>query len=263
VLNQILYSIDRIMIAALLDFKQLGYYSLAIMARSYSVGIGKNFSIVIQPYYLESVGEKGIAKSGRDAMNYTQIAAYFMAMLLSLVFICGGPFVEVILPKFTKGIMAMRIFLLGTFFYSLIPYLSNIVVAIGKQITLVFITTFSILANVLLNFFLVRYGYGINGVATATSTSTFISFFLVSVFALKPFESLGNIIYFLMKVLFPLLYCSISLCFISISITKDNLLLDTIIKCLIFLVLIIPLLIYLDKKTAIVRLIINNLFKKH
>lgn len=262
ILNQILYSIDRIMIVTLLDFKQLGYYSLAIMAKSYSVGIGKNFSIVIQPYFMENVGKEGITKSSREAMLYSELAAYFMAILLSFVFIAAKPFVEIALPKFTNGIMAMRIFLLGTFFYSIIPYLSNMVVAMAKQAGLIFITTIAILVNVFLNFFFIKYGYGINGVAMGTSISTFISFFLVSVYALSPFESSGNIVYFLMKVLFPLLYCTISLLFISISIAKDNLLLDTVMKCGVFSILIIPLIIYIEQKTGIVRLIINKLFRK-
>ena len=39
-----LYSVDRIMIAKMLGLQQLGYYSIAIMARTYNLGIAHNFN---------------------------------------------------------------------------------------------------------------------------------------------------------------------------------------------------------------------------
>ncbi len=255
ILYQILHSIDRIMIAAMLGLEQLGFYSIALMTESYGTGIAKNFIIVIQPHFLEDFGANGMEKSSRHVIFYSQVTAYFMAILLSLFFICAPIFIQYALPAFIPGIGALKIFLLSIFFLTIAPYSSNFLVALEKQAKLIPITVLSILLNVALNYILIKKGYGINGAAFATAISAFIAFCVVSIYALKHCESNSSIIKFFIKILFPLFYCCLCLSAVEYLIKLQNFFLETVLKAAVFILFVLPLPLYINKTTGVIRIL--------
>jgi O-antigen/teichoic acid export membrane protein len=255
ILYQILHSIDRIMIAAMLGLEQLGFYSIALMTESYGTGIAKNFIIVIQPHFLEDFGANGMEKSSGHVIFYSQVTAYFMAILLSLFFICAPIFIQYALPAFIPGIGALKIFLLSIFFLTISPYSSNFLVALEKQAKLIPITVLSILLNVALNYILIKKGYGINGAAFATAISAFIAFCVISIYALKHCESNSSIIKFFIKILFPLFYCCLCLVAIEYLIKLQNFFLETVLKAAVFILFALPLLLYINKTTGVIRIL--------
>ncbi|MDP2923631.1 MAG: polysaccharide biosynthesis C-terminal domain-containing protein [Candidatus Omnitrophota bacterium] len=262
ILDEILNSIDKIMIVSMLGLEQLGFYSIALMAKSYGTGVSKNFSIVIQPYFLGDFGKNGITKSSKHVLIYSQVTAYFMAILLSLIFITAPAFILYVLPKFTPGINAMRIFLLAIFFLTISSYPNNFLVAMEKQTVLIPIVSVSILVNIFLNYIFIKSGYGISGVALATSISAFVSFFIISLYALKHSEKMIGILKFFVIVLFPLAYCFFILKVISLFSFSCSVIIDAIFKAIVFVLFSLPLIFYINRKTGIVRILTDIILQK-
>ena len=80
-LTQILNSLDRLMIVAFLGIEQLGIFSIVTIARGYGEGAYRNFSHVINPYFLEEFGRSQAQSIYRYVLKPTVILAYFMSFL--------------------------------------------------------------------------------------------------------------------------------------------------------------------------------------
>jgi O-antigen/teichoic acid export membrane protein len=262
ILYQILHSIDKIMIASMLGLEHLGFYSIALMTESYGTGIAKNFSIVIQPHFLEDFGANGIEKSSRHVVFYSESTAYFMSILLSVFFICAPVFITYALPAFVQGITALRIFLLAIFFFTISPYSSNFLVALEKQAKLIPITVLSIILNIILNYYFIKKGYGINGAAFATVISAFISFCVISIYALSHCQKIHEIAAFFLKILAPLFYCLICVGAIGYIIHLQNQFFEIAARALLFLLCAIPLIIYINKKTGVGKILWEIILNK-
>ena len=262
ILDQILHSIDKIMIASMLGVESLGFYSIALMAEAYGTGVAKNFNIVIQPHFLEDFGKNGMEKSSKHVIIYSQVTAYFMTILLSLIFICAPIFIKYILPAFSPGVTALRIFLIPIFFFTISPYSNNFIIALEKQKKLIPIAVLSILLNIVLNYLLIKRGYGINGAAFATAISAFISFCITTIYALAHCERKIDIIAFFGKVLFPLIYCISGLILVGLISQPQNTILETMLRAVVFTVYVIPIIFYINKKTGILELLWKSLKEK-
>ena len=262
ILHLVLHNIDRIMIVKILGVEQLGFYSIALMAKSYGMGLSTNLGIVIQPYYLGSVGKKDIAEPVKSALGYAQISSYFVSVMLSIVFIVAPTFVVYVLPDFVPGISALKIFLLTVFFLSILTYLNNLLVISERRVWIMWIMFAAILVNVVCNLWFISIGWGINGVAFATAISAFFAFFMTSICALMHFENLFNIVKFFVKVMFPLFYCIFILKVLEAFVMSQNLILEVVLRALLFILLICPLVLYLNKKTRIVNTILEMFFEK-
>lgn len=259
ILDRILYSVDKIMIGGFLGLEQLGFYSIALMTKAYGAGVSKNFLIVITPHFLENFSESDFAKSSRHVILYTQVTAYFMAILLSLIFILAPAFVSYALPKFEPGILALKIFLLTTFFLTLAPYAQNFLVGMSKQIKLVPLSVFSIFLNVALNFLFIKIGWGIAGVALASAISSLTAFALCAWYALSHSEPVINIMKFFASALFPLGYCCCVLGIIERFIVPEILVLKLAAQVGAFFLLIIPLILYFDRISGVVTFVFQTI----
>jgi len=255
VLDQILHSIDKIMIASMLGLEQLGFYSIALMTETYGTGIARNFSIVIQPHFLEDFGANGLEKSSQQVVLYSQVTAYFMAIFLSLTFIFAPVLVVYVLPAFIPGIMSLQIFLLAIFFFTITPYSNNLLVALEKQSKLIPITILSILVNISLNYLFIKKGYGINGVALATAISAFVSFCVLSGYALAHCRRKVIIASLIFKVISPLVYSVLCLAIVTMIKYQKYMILEAMFRAAVFMVFVLPLIVFIDKKTNVVKLL--------
>ena len=139
--------------------------------------------------------------------------------------------------------------------------------AIGNFMALVGIQIVTIFINVLLNFLAIKYNYGINGIAIATSISYFIYSFVTIQFLFRGFKTplikafIKNI-----KTYLPVFMASFVLYLLSnIPYFKEDLL-SNIISCLIqisiLLIFFIPFLIVLERQTNIFSLAKNIIARK-
>jgi len=253
-LINILNSIDRIMVVSFFGFHALGLFSIAFMTRNYSEGLYRNFSHVISPYFLEEFGETGDLKGvSKYVVKPTLIMAYVMAGLLGGVFIFSDPLIYYVLPKFTQGLPAMRIYLLATFFSVLSTQATVFITARNKQVHLIPIALVSIILNITLNIGFIRAGFGLMGIATATSITTGLAFLYTYAYAMKNVESFGKIVMLLIDVLLPLLVVTGALMLFDHFIQIPNLFVESCAQLVLLAAIFAPLLWLLNKKTNIGR----------
>lgn len=252
-----LYSIDRIMIAKWLGLVPLGYYSIAVMMRTYSTELSNNFASVLSPYFIEDYGKTGDASGvGHSIAKYTEIISCVMAIILGIAYIALPVFVNYVMPRFVPGINAMKAMLFCSFFMVISGHLRNFLVMKEKQKLLMKITFVGIVINILLNYAAVRGGFGITGVAIASSISAFLLFMGISIFALGYIKGLP-VYRFMARVFAPFAY-SISVLFvIQRFVTQANPINEGITRLLLFLAAAVVVLIYIDRRTKVAKLFIE------
>ena len=240
-----LRSIDKIMIAKFLGLEALGFYSIALMTRAYGEGLSRNFNIVITPHFLEDYGSMGDIKLASKYLKVpARLMSTFMVMILGLVYISAPVVVELVLPKFIPGIMALKLLLVATFFYVASPQSNHFLITLNKQVRLIPISTFVIIVNVILNYFFIKSGYGITGVAVATGIASLISFLITLIYAMLHVDNIGKTIKFVGIVVFPLIYSAFILILLDKHLILENVIATAVVKALTFLVLCAPLVFY-------------------
>nr|MBP7216232.1 polysaccharide biosynthesis C-terminal domain-containing protein [Candidatus Omnitrophota bacterium] len=203
---------------------------------------------VITPYFFEDFGKNSdLERLFRYTTTLNVIVAYFMSLFLPLVFICAPAFVSLVLPKFSPGIVPLRIFLVTIFFSSHIEYFSNYFVALNKQSWILGIILIGIVANICLNFMFIQFGFGINGVACATAIASMLTFILMFAFAMKGKFFLKQVSTFA-KIVMPFLYASFIVFLLERYVNLGNVLIAVVLKCSLFIISFLPLVFLLNKE---------------
>jgi len=261
-LGTILRSIDTIMIAKMLSITFVGYYSIATMARNYITGVTNNFGIVTMPRMLEAYGK---AEQAKDSQKFVTISAeaisYLLPVFLGAIYLATPLFIAKVLPKFTPGIIAAQILLLDIFFRSCCPQAEQFLIALNKQVKILPITITAIFINVILNYIFIKMGYGIYGVAEGTSIAAFFYFLCVLIFAMSHFAKAGEILFFILKIMFPLIYVTAVIASCSYLIRVPNQYLKLGMDLFLLVIMSIPLFVYIDRKTHILRILFRPIWK--
>jgi|GEM_PF-1371219 len=254
-LELVLLNLDRIMIAKMIGITFVGYYSIPLMAKSY-VNQLSSFGTVLYPRMLESYGRN---ENIEDIKKYVtvplSINAYMLPLFLGLMFFIVPVLIEKILPKFIPGILAMQILLIDMFFRSCYPQAFHFIIAMKKQARVIPIVVAAILLNILGNFILIRKGYGIYGVACATSIVSFLSFVVIQSYAMKHFAGIREIILFLIKIMAPFVYTVAVVAGLNRFIVIDNLYAQMLTRSVLLIIFSIPMLYHINRETGVIKLI--------
>lgn len=257
-----LNSLDRIMIAKMIGVTFVGYYSIPIMAKSY-IGQMSSFGTVLYPKILETYGRKqSIDAIKKYVIIPPMINAYMLPPILGLIFLIVPLLVEKILPRFIPGILAMQILLLDIFFCACYHQAHHFLFTLKKQARVMPIVASAIILNIIGNYIFIKRGYGIYGVAWATSVVSFLSFIAAQSYAMRHFARMKEIFLFLIKIVFPLIYIALIVLILERYVAIRNIFLDVSIKSCALAILSTPLLFYINKKTEIVTFIFSILKKK-
>ncbi len=170
ILYALLTTADRLVIVAMLDKIELGYYSLAIMV----VGIiGLIPMLVAQQTYPRMAETWGRTRQVDDVMRwvYRQVvmAVGITIPVVVIVYLAATPFVMRFLPDFAPGIRAMKIIVIGPLFLALAGGFGNLLNTLNRQTWYLLVQGIALLLNVVLNITLIRAGLGITGVAIGTT----------------------------------------------------------------------------------------------
>lgn len=204
-LNILLYSVDRLMIAKMLGLAPLGYYSIAVMSRSYTIGMSKSFASVISPYFIEDYGKtEDLSSVKKYLITYTEIISCVMAAILGCVYIAFPVFVDYVMPKFHPGINAMKAMLFCTFFMIMSGQWQNLLVVKERQMVLVVTSLAAIIMNCILNYMAIKMNFGITGVAIASSITTFLVFITFTILGMRYLENIKGLIFFFVRIFAPL-----------------------------------------------------------
>lgn len=178
ILNVLFQSADKLVITRFLGFEALGYYSLAAMAHGYLYSLPNLIGIVLFPYFQERFGKH---ESSESLAGYVLTPITVLAGLLPLpvgvAWLSAPLMTRWILPEFIPGIVALQILILGTFFLSLCHPLSHFLITTNKFRELLGIGNFMALTIFLINWGLVKGGWGLKGIAAGTAFSFFLNFF--------------------------------------------------------------------------------------
>jgi len=259
------YSIDRLMIAKFLGLVPLGYYSIAILTRTYSTEISQNFASVLSPYFIESYGKTGdISHTGKKVVKYTEAIAGIMAVVLGAMYIAFPVFVHYAMPRYEPGISAMKVMLVCTFFMVVSGHLRNLLVMKERQVFLMKLTFLAIVINAVVNYSVLRAGMGITAVAAASSFTAFVLFAGIFFFAIAYVKDIKPHRTFI-RILAPFAY-SIAVVFIlEMVVPAKSILLTASIKLVSFALAALVIIFHVNRQThvfAIVSGMIKDRFKK-
>jgi len=261
-------SIDKIMIIKFMDKLQLGYYSFAAIVAGIVGFIPQSMNLILFPYIVEKYGEK---ENKNHIKNYlfqpTLILSYLMPIIIGLVFITAPVAIYYVLPKYLPGIIPFKILICAAFFMSITLPASSFLITINKERKIILFQAISVILAIILNYIFIINGYGINGVAIATAISYLFYTLGIMIYSFNHYINNKFIGYakFFAETYTPFLYLIVILALSNFIPITGNLLRDillTVFKLAIFMVLSIPLIWLVNKKTGVVNTSLKLIFKK-
>lgn len=249
-----LLSVDKIMAIRLLGAEALGFYSIAIMIFTFAFGASKRFGTVLFPRLQEGYGRSDSAHALEKYVFKTNvILSYLLPVFLGFFYFFVPVLVYYVLPKYIDGVSSFKILMPGCFFMSLTPVLYSFLIAINRQLRLAFTALLSAVFMVFLSILFVRgFGMSINGIALAASASYTI--FYVALAAYSSFY-LGKVSKFIPHIKNVLVPFGVSFFFIFILdyyVRIGNIIGQYALKQTLFLLSVLPLVVYINKKTGVI-----------
>lgn len=163
---------DRLVILRYLGQQALGYYSLSIMATGILLLIPMTVAQIIYPQMSRKYGQTGQPLAlTRLIYIPTLYLLAIMVPVLAGVYFLFPIFIRYFLSQYLPGIPALQITVFGVFFLSLSFGFANFLNTVGLQKRFLIIQTIAIGIVVVLNWMSIRLGYGIEGIAMATTVS--------------------------------------------------------------------------------------------
>ena len=211
----ILASADRLVVASHKDIALLGWYGFAFSIAGIAGSLAWVIRVVIFPEVYARVATDGVGPA--LAVHLKEIVLPFARIIppvIGLMALLMGPVIEAVLPQYTNAIPAARIliFIGATAGFERLGTLG--VVAAERQRYLPYFSGGGLILNVSLSFLALRCGIGLQGVAAAAVFSN--AMFGITTLALL--ASLANGTRpapYLLKVVFPLLWCTLSVFFVA------------------------------------------------
>jgi O-antigen/teichoic acid export membrane protein len=265
-----LTSIDRIMIIKLLDAERLGFYTIALMVSSYMLQLPSLVYGVIFPRFYQAYGEKqNIFEIKELFMKPTMVFAYFFPVFTGLVILALPLLIRYLLPAYMPGLLPAYLLLLGYSFISLVNMSGYLLIALNKQVKMIVIGVICIFIGIILNWLFIRkFNLELTGVAIGTSITFFVYTTILTAYAFMNYtKKIFAHLKFFMELYFPFFWVLILLATLRAFVfkTSGDILKDVYIisfKGLIFVLCCIPLVLYANKKTAILTLLKGTYLKK-
>lgn len=258
----ILLSIDKIMIIKMIGPKELGFYSIAILAMTYAHNFPKLLGTVLLPSMQEEFGK---SDSKERVLRYVKqpmiVIAYVFPALLAIVYFGIPILVHYVLPKYIMGVDSMKMLLSGCFFISLVPLTHNFIITINKQIVLVPITVGAILCGVGINYGMIKLGYGIYGVALGTSFTYLLYFAVLFFYVMRYCEKFRQSYLSFIRICVPFMYSLAIILLLEYLVRMNSVAQRSIVQAALFYIAYIPMLWYIDNRTKVISLLFKRLFK--
>lgn len=171
-------SIDRIISLSLLGSESTGYYGLGAKIVSTIVIIPVVVGRVLYPKLNEELG-----KNNENLSQYILQPTYYLSLIigfiLGIVFLGSRLIYSTFFPEYIEGLSSFHIILFSAFFISIVRNGINYLISLNHQIKVVIYIICAVTINICTNLFLIKIGYGINGIALGTTISTiFLSILL-------------------------------------------------------------------------------------
>jgi O-antigen/teichoic acid export membrane protein len=171
--EKIFTSIDRLMIVNYFSFNELGQYQLG---KTMAYGVLMSLDALLFIFYPKILKYLNSDTKGNrkdiNAKDLITVSKYFDIVTLPIIIIgiiLLPPFITMVLPNYLTSIYITKILLLGYGFQNLTFMPSSYLVSNNQQKKLAPIIGISVLLMIMSNYFVIKLGYGINGMVVATS----------------------------------------------------------------------------------------------
>lgn len=208
-LGTIFLTIDKLMIAKFLGVKELGLYSVALLAYTYLHSLPNSIGIVLIPNFHQKFGETENADGLKNYLEKsTQVFEVVMPILIASGWFMIPYFARLVLPDFEGSIPPMKYLITSVFWVAMIHPYSYFLVVIRKQILLLPIIGGACVMAFITNFFCLTHGFGILGVGIVTTIVFFCNFtatyFLACGYLYPAKETWTRYLLFIVKFIFML-----------------------------------------------------------
>ncbi|MCK4948223.1 MAG: polysaccharide biosynthesis C-terminal domain-containing protein [Candidatus Aureabacteria bacterium] len=256
-------SIDRIMIIGMIGYRFMGFYSIAIMACNYLTSIHTSLAVVLLPHFQEKFGEKDDKNDLRKYLSQSAAAfSDFLPIVIGLTYICAPYFIGLLLKKFVEGIPALKFLVLSIYFVALGNVYGNYLITIRKYLVMYPLIIISCILSVILNYLAIASGYGIVGVAIATTVSLAFHFTVIFLAAASTIFSTVEIVRYYAAIMCKFLLMAALLFSMDRFVMKDELSILNVFTCVvIYSFLYIPFLIKMNRDFDVLKNIKERFLK--
>ncbi|MBF0386273.1 MAG: oligosaccharide flippase family protein [Candidatus Omnitrophica bacterium] len=175
--GKLIETVDRILIVFFLGSVSLGCYAVTAIGGNALYGLVAQAGTAMAPHIVEhfALNNDSPVSLKKFLVGPTIVFAYVMSALLMVVAILIPLLVITLLPKYVPGISAFYCFLPGFFFLGVILTANNILnyilISKGHQMWLAYFQVVPIFVQIGLGFLFIKIGWGIAGVALASTLS--------------------------------------------------------------------------------------------
>ena len=263
-LGTIFLTIDKLMIAKILGVKELGLYSVALLAYTYLHNLPNSIGIVLIPNFHQKFGETQNVSSLKGYVEKTsQVFGTIMPLLIASGWFLIPYFARLVLPDFEGSIPPMKYLITSVFWVALIHPFSYFLVVIRKQALLLPIVACACVFAFFANLYSLTHGFGILGVGIATTVVFFFNFtatyFLACKHLYQPYETWVRYLKFIGKfgfMLFAMVFLS------RFFPNAESSLLRSLGLLLIFVLFYAPFLHKLNKDLEVISILKKKFFRK-
>ena len=250
--------VDTIMIGRMIGYKQLGFYTIALMSIQQINSLGRFSQIILLPHIQEKYGKtKDLTDTKALFVKSTDTLVYFLPVIIALVFFGVPVLVHYFLPKFAPGLVSMRILVTAYYFVAVNEMSGSILFTINKQARQLPIFAAMIVIAIGLNCFFIKIGGGIEGVALATTIAYFFYFAFFFYYAFKHLMGRLELWRSMTAIVGIFIYMTALLHGTEFLCHLAHLLVECVVKFLIFLFFFSPVLIFFEKKEGVFKTIVS------
>ncbi len=165
---------DRWIIVKMLDSKSLGYYAIGSMFVGGLYSIPAVLSSVLYPRMLESFGrEQNSTAAQKWTLTPTLIVTFIMTWVTLVVAAVVRLLVIYLLPEYVPGLPLMTILIIGSFFLTTSSIFTNYLISVDLQKHLLKVQFTAIILLVVIDYAILKAGYGIESMALGTALCYF------------------------------------------------------------------------------------------
>ena len=261
-------TVDNILVLKLLNFNQLGYYTIALTASTIIYSITVSLSSVIYPSMQEAHGRSSNPEVLRGyIIRQTITMGILIPIFIAIMYFLVPTLVQRIIPQFIPGVVPFKIIVVFSYFFAMINMVASYLVVLNKQKMIITIYLCTILLIILISCLLTWAGWGLIGISLATGFGYLVCYAAMTIYVVRHWSAWDQTLVFLRDTMVPFLYE------IPILIVIDHfhqpgsrgiigmLVLDGA-KILIFCLLFTPLVFLLEKKSNLMAGIIRPLLAK-
>ena len=247
-------TLDKFFVFIMLGKTKAGYYGLASFVSTMVGYISHSISTVIFPRMMYMYGK---TQELKQIEKYFEKPLYIISglipIILGIIYINIGAVINLFLPQYNPGIEVLHILIAALFFSTILGIPTNILIALNKQKKFMYMTAIVLILSIILDVVVIEFGFGMNGVALVTTFVFFLSSIIANSFALSSLKNnIKESFWNLALIYLPFIYSFAGMFFI-ISISFSHIiLLDNILKSIIFILFSIPLIFYIEKKSNII-----------